>query len=139
MKWITLAFAVLLCGCLVETFPSTPGNAAIQLTGAIRAGDADAADLVCVRISGAPGFSVDDGATWGPLAGFYAARRENILKGRSAFGGDSEYTAAEEVDLEVDEAWTEIEFRGDDEVVVWRLNMVREDGEWKACSAELRG
>lgn len=64
---------------------------------------------------------------------------EQVREGRTAFGGDSQYAPAEQVGLEVDQAWTEIEFIGEDHTEVWRLSMVREAGKWKACSAEFEG
>ena len=54
-------------------------------------------------------------------------------------GADHQYADAEELTLEVDEAWTEMELRSGGELIgIWRLQMVREEGMWKACSAELR-
>jgi hypothetical protein len=74
-----------------------------------------------------------DPASFGALAEFY-----DRWQGRSVLGADSEYAPAEEVDLEVDEAWTEVELATEDSTETWRLHMIREDGRWKACDAELR-
>jgi hypothetical protein len=133
-RWAPLvALSLLVTSCLVETFPDTPGNAAIRFAAALRTRDIDATlSLVCVSaLKVAVDF--DDPDSFGALAEFYERRQ-----GRSVLGAESEYSAAEEVELTVDEAWTELELVTEDSTETWRLHMVREDGKWKACDAELR-
>lgn len=52
-----------------------------------------------------------------------------------ALGGDSEYSVEQELNLAVDEAWTEIDLEGEGEAETWRLRMAREE-QWRACDAE---
>lgn len=136
LAWLVLTTLTAAC-VAVETIPDTPSNAGIQLTGAMREGDTSViGPLLCSTITDESAPDPTDPSTFGAMAGFYEARLRNISEGRTAFGGSSEYTPSEEVDLEVDEAWTEIEFRGEDLTEVWRLHMVRRDGRWRAYSAE---
>jgi hypothetical protein len=136
---VCLVSVGLLGSCVFETTPETPGNAAIRLPAALRAQDRqDVMSLVCGAITDANDVDFADHSSFGELADFYEAVLRNWSEERAAFGGESQYSVEEEVDLEVDEAWTEIEFRGEETTEVWRLHMVREDGSWRACSAEQR-
>jgi hypothetical protein len=132
-----IVYLTLVCllapSCLIETIPDTPGNAAITFAGELWERDLDSVEsLVCMATTSAP-IHFDDPTSFGALAGFYERQQ-----GRSVSGADSEYSIAEEVDLEVDVAWTELELSTEDSTETWRLHMVREDGKWKACDAELR-
>lgn len=137
---IALAFvALILSSCVIERIPDTPGNAAIQLTGFLRRGEvAEIGPLLCAEITEVADSDLENPSTLGAMADFNEARMRNISEARTAFGGESQYSTAEEVNLAADEAWTEIEFVGEDLTEVWRLHMVREEGKWKACDAELR-
>lgn len=123
----------MLSSCLIETFPDTPSNAAIQFATGIQARDTDAAGTLLCKAATSASIAFDNPASFGRFAEFYER-----LQGRSVSGGGREYSTAEEVDLEVDKAWKELELSTEDLTETWRLHMVREDGKWKACDAELR-
>ena len=138
MRLLALAMVLAITACVVEHTPDTPSNAAIQLTQAIRAEDEAGAALVCSEISGSEDYVFLRGETWGLLTEFHEARIAAMAQGNSAFGGASEYPLSEEADLEVDSAWTEIEFGEGSSAETWRLHMVRED-QWTVCDAEKMG
>ena len=125
--------------CVVERIPDVPSNVAIQLLVAFQLDDDGGVEsLICESEVGTARVDLGDLTTLGDLGDFFESARTNSQEGINAFGGDSEYSLGEQVDLDVEHAWTEIEFRGGDATEVWRLQMVREDGKWKACDAELR-
>lgn len=134
-----MVFVTFLSACVVESTPETPGNAAIMLLTSIQSGDVPAIeDRLCSAIVDNENIDLSDNTTFGDLGDFYEAFRRNSEERKNASGAGGEFTPAESVTIPVDEAWTEIEFRGEDDSEVWRLQMVREDGRWRACSAVRR-
>ena len=134
LRLFSLFLLLLVAGCVIETIPDTPGNAAIHLLTAFQTGDADQVEfLTCDDAIGGAGVNLDDPATLGALTEMYETARH-----LGGFGGDSEYSILEELDLQVATAWTEVVFENEDTFEVWRLHMVRENGKWKTCDAELR-
>lgn len=135
----SIGLVVVLASCVVESFPDTPGNTAIKSLAALRSGVAgEMRALVCDDVVEAAQFDPSDASGFGLLSEFREAMDRNAAQGRTAFGGNAEYTISEELNLRADAAWTEIDFRGEDKTEVWRLHLVREDGKWKVCDAELR-
>lgn len=130
-----MIFMVFVSGaCAVERIPDTPSNAAIQLLSAMQAEDLETTQALVCDSAGSGSLSFDDPSSFGRLLGLFVAQQDV-----SVLGGASEYTLGEQVDLDVDRAWTELELKGEGSAEVWRLHMVREDGRWKACEAEIRG
>jgi hypothetical protein len=136
--WILVTLALTLGSCVMITSPDTPANAAIQFISAIQVGDMSTVEsLVC---SSATDRELDfgDPSTFGDLQAYVEADFRSQIEESNAYGGASEYELVEDLDIPADEAWTEIDFVGDTMNETWRLHMVREDGKWKACDAELR-
>lgn len=134
----TLIMAVA-ASCVVEQIPEAPGNAAIQLATAYQIDDRDELGRrLCAAITTASSFESGDYLTHGPLAAFREAMVRAAAAESNTVGGASEFSPREEVELDDDVAWTELDFVGPEVNETWRLHMVREDGRWKACGAELR-
>lgn len=137
MKIRTSFAAILLASTVTSCVwgsPQTPGNSAIHVLTAMQVGDTEAIErLMCEAIAGP--VDLADPSTLGPLEPIYEVSNE-----RGGFGGASEYSLRESVDIPRDTAWTEIDFVGESETdrIVWRFHMVREGGVWKVCSMELR-
>lgn len=137
---VLICIATVVSSCVTERIPDTPSNTAIHLVGALRqASETEVRSLLCDEVTRSNSWSIENPESFGGLAEFYEAVSRNWSEERGAFGGDSQYSPAEQVGLQVDQAWTEIDFIGEDQREVWRLHMVREAGKWKACSAEFRG
>jgi len=127
-------FALLISACAFERIPEAPGNAAIQYAVALREQDIDTARKRTCEASDPDSLEFESPETFGGLEAFYRAQI-----GRGVLGGDSEFPPSEQVDLEVDNAWTEIVLTAEGEPdEVWRLHLTRENGGWKVCDAELR-
>ena len=130
--------AVLLSGCVARRGPEIPSNAAGWFVGAVMEADSE---LVEARLCEGIGSEVDldNPATFGELSGFIEMLIGDSHRKVGWRGGDSEYTAAEELRSQTDHAWTEMELRSGGELIgVWRLHMVREGSLWTACGAERR-
>jgi hypothetical protein len=111
--------------------PDTPSNAAIEFLSALRAGENEAAaELVCAAAVAGRSPSELAADSWGPFQGIAETPGGPI-------GVNSEYTAEEELDLTVSDAWVDYEFRSSAGTASWRLHMVNEEGDWKVCDAEL--
>lgn len=135
---ILIPLAIALGACVMVTSPDTPANAAIQFGSAIQVGDmSTVARLLCGSDTDRA-LDFADPSTFGDLQGFVEAQFRSQTEESNALGGASEYELRESLDIAADEAWTEIDFVGDTMNETWRLHMVREDGKWKACDAELR-
>lgn len=76
-----------------------------------------------------------DPASLGPLRPVF-----EVVNTKGGFGGASEYSALDSLNIPVDHAWTEVDFVGASALdrEVWRFHMVREGGVWKVCSLEPR-
>lgn len=136
---VAVIVAVVASACAAERIPETPSNAAIDLGTAYQLGDdARLTQRICDAIRSSGSFKPDDASTHGPLGVFRAAMIRAADAESNAVGGASEFSPADEVDLDRDTAWTEIDFVGPEVNETWRLQMVREDGRWKACNAELQ-
>lgn len=132
---IAIALACLvLSSCGEGGTLQTPSNMAIRLSASMQIGDvAEIERLMCTAIA-AP-VDLDDPISLGPLRPIYEAANS-----RTPYGGASEYTPGDSLDIPVDNAWTEVDFVGLTELdrEVWRFHMVRENGVWKVCSVEPR-
>lgn len=135
---VLVPMSLTLASCVVATSPDTPANAAIQFGSAIQVEDMSTVEsLVCASATDGKLDFADPG-TFGDLQGFMEAELRSQIEESNVYGGASEYELVEDSDIPADEAWTEIDFVGDTMNETWRLHMVREDGKWKACDAELR-
>jgi hypothetical protein len=131
MRMLAVVMVFMTAACVVEHTPDTPGNAAIQLMGAFQQLDREvAASLMCSAATDSE-IDFEMPETLGALHALY-----EVQVGRSVAGGSSEYTSEEEVELEVDVAWTEVDIGTGSSAETWRLHMIRDAGSWKACSAE---
>jgi len=137
---LLLCSVVLLTSCMARRGPEVPSNAAVWFVEAALEGDsAEVRSRSCNAITNGSEVELDNPATFGAVAGFLEMLVGDPDRRVGWRGADHQYTAAEELSLEADEAWTEMELRSGGELIgIWRLYMVREDGMWKACSAELR-
>lgn len=135
---VLAVLAVTMSSCVMVTSPDTPANAAIQFGSAIQVEDMSTVEsLICVSATDRE-LDFADPETFGDLQGFMEAELRSQIEESNAYGGASEYELVEDSDIPADKAWTEIDFVGDTMTETWRLHMVREDGKWKACDAELR-
>lgn len=140
-RLVVVAMLLVVAGsaCAVERIPETPSNAAIDLGTAYQLGDeARLTQRICDAIRGSGSFEPGDASTHGPLGAFRAAMTRAADADSNAVGGASEFSPEDEAELARDTAWTEIDFVGPTVDETWRLQMVREDGRWKACDAELQ-
>jgi hypothetical protein len=120
MKRTTSAviWGLVLSSC-VWTSPETPGNAAIDIVGAIQTGDEKTlSQNICSKWT--QELDLSDRSTLGPLEPMI-----ETLAVRSAYGGASEYPGANSLDIAADHAWTEIDLLTEDPLdrIVWRFHM----------------
>lgn len=126
-------WGLVLSSCL-WTSPETPANAAIHIVGAIQTGDEQTlSQNICGKWT--QEIDLSDPTSLSPL--------EPMIEGlalKSAYGGASEYSGSDSLDIAANHAWTEIDLLTEDSLdrEVWRLHMVREDGLWKVCDLEFR-
>lgn len=133
MRVVLVVCLVVVAGCAVWDAPDVPSNAAIQLMGAFHQQDQDeAASLIC---DSTPTSAIDfeNPESLGALQALYEAQI-----GASARGGNTQFTAQEELELTVPAAWSEIELVDEGSTEIWRLQLMLENDSWKVCTAELR-
>ena len=137
---LLLCFVALLTSCVARRGPEIPSNAAVWFVEAALEGDsAQVGSRSCDAITSSSEVDLANPATFGALADFVEMLVGDPDRRVGWSGADHQYTAAEELNLQADEAWTEMELGSGGEVIgVWRLHMVRENGKWKACEAERR-
>lgn len=137
---ITVGVALVLFGLFVYFTRSinTTGNTAIWFSGELRSGHFEEAHARLCSAQRAEIPIEEFIPTEGAQYSVFRDQRGTI------FGADQQYPDEETLDRRIDEAWTELEIRGAEDVQVVRLNMVREgewllgSGEWKVCGIEVR-
>lgn len=134
---IAIAILTMVASCAA---PQTPGNSAIWLMSAMARGDVDRVnDLLCASVVDSVDIDLSAPETLGPIKELFLTQTGSEREDRAFYGGGGEYSPAESTSIDADRAWTEIDFQGEDvfDREVWRIEMVRERGVWKACAAHL--
>ena len=109
---LSLCSVVLLTSCVARRGPEVPSNAAVWFVEAVLEGDsADVRSRSCDAIANGLKVDLDNPATFGAIAGFLELLVGDADRRVGWRGADHQYTAAEELSLEADEAWTEMELR----------------------------